>query len=339
MSNFNENQKIAQAMPIMRSIRIGSAPSTMPMMPLRSTIKQQHQHQQQHQQQHTVKVASRVVPSWKLTSELPELSELYPLERCHIEIEGADDQQVATRISNALKKASISANFENSTAIATTMGHVTFAINLFRTRSAVVVECQRLSGCSYSYCQNAKLVLKSAKGEQHRMVSIPPCPRMVRVASFEANKTEALQIAIDLLQEERIDAQRMGLESLVHLSEDSSFRLDQAPCETVLDHITSQSSADPLHHSALHILANMLKNRSMEERFLTDKLVSALVMDMEHANANPHNAHLACECLAHFERQRVSFFTDAILVASESGKSSHALLEASSSLLLANVIR
>jgi hypothetical protein len=107
---------------------------------------------------------------------------------------------------------------------------VQFSVRLWSApanKNQVLVEVQKVSGCSYLYCQAARAVLRAAKGLEPQPVkrefTIPQSVVKQHAASavkkpFDSNAMEGIEIAFTLLQRKRLDARLMAVESLVQIS-------------------------------------------------------------------------------------------------------------------------
>ena len=94
----------------------------------------------------------------------------FPLERTHREIHDTEAKEVATRISEALRKLSIEAEYDGEKAKAKcrTSDLVSFRIRLFAGGDGglpVMVEVQRRSGSPSSFMRSCRAILDSAEGK------------------------------------------------------------------------------------------------------------------------------------------------------------------------------
>merc|ERR1712137_1472462 len=125
-----------------------------------------------------------------------------------------------------------------------------------------------------------------------------------------------------------------GLESLVHLSASRDLSLD----ETTVELLMKQTDCHA-RHSALHIIANMLQNSTLQAGFRTDEHLRKLMDDLSHQDL--HIAHLASKCLLAICQQCPATKHDlerlgaisSMSRAYHSGQSSHKSLEDSANML------
>ena len=242
-----------------------------------------------------------------------------------------------------------------------------FAIRLFADQGKVVVEVQRLSGCSYLFHQAAKSVLRSAKGlpahSPRHTFSIPSS--IPRESADDTRKCteEGLSIAFAQLQQDRRDAHLLAMESLEQLTratESCSFAskkiLSGEHLGSILCLIESKqkgeneslSSMEKRHiasmrRCALTIVANALSLVDPEElqyvlsnrvELSSAPLLSALVTDLLESSECPHEAYQAARCIQALQTSRkiksqlVGLEANtAISMACVEGAAGHVLLE------------
>lgn len=293
-NNNNNNMKddIAPDLPEMRSVLIrSSGPSTM--MPAARTGL--------YAKQAPVLKTAPVLKSnnnkstcWN-PDPLPKLPEMYPLERSHAYVKDVNCAEIATRIADCLQKESIAATFEENKAVAETPCHTQFYVKLFEDHSQVIVEVQRSRGCSFTFSQCSKAILCAAKGVKRR--GGPPrtftVPASVKAAKAMDDATEeATEIAFDLMSQPRIDAQRMGLESLQKMSKDGVVKNIS---QDRVDKIVSLVSEEHCCRDALTVVANLLEHGSMDASKCSDEFVHALMLKL--VDDDLHTAHQAARCL------------------------------------------
>ena len=94
----------------------------------------------------------------------------------------------------------------------------------------MLVEVQKVQGCSYLYCQAAKAILAAAKGQAAPKKRAFPIPSAVTKASSatasdpNAMAKEGIEIAFTLLQRKRMDGRLMAVESLVQISKSAKHK-------------------------------------------------------------------------------------------------------------------
>lgn len=184
-----------------------------------------------------------------------------PLDsRCTAIITDSSPSAVAFRISDCLKKRSISVEYDEETIIAScmTIDRVHFNINLYRGNRrkktsdfspdlahAIIVEIVRVRGSSISFHPHNRAILNAAMGQssgedERRPIHTGPCefprflsdgqgPQAKRRAHTAINSLPlALERALSLLKKDRIDVQVLGMESLVSLTDSFSSGMELA---------------------------------------------------------------------------------------------------------------
>mmetsp|Transcript_38262 Transcript_38262/g.56349 ORF Transcript_38262/g.56349 Transcript_38262/m.56349 type:complete len:432 (+) Transcript_38262:61-1356(+) len=261
---------------------------------------------------------------------------------------------VSARISECLRQRSIAVVYDDEKAKAKCRNYcfVQFRIRLFAGKDdcahCVIVEVQRRSGSVLSFHRDCCAILDAAEGfinegDSHvprRNVSdmdFAKCEdEELRHQRRKINAASALEVASDLLQKDRIDANELGIESLCALTDSnktnpetaliasSSIILDKENSE-IRDIIASlvekgllpgeeeedESIYNDDHHSrlcnlALVVLSNALvvaeKESSLREAvrgqlWFVDYLVQVLVGKVGDAHLRPHEAFLAAKSL------------------------------------------
>lgn len=177
------------------------------------------------------------VKSWTVTPNELDLVPLdFPLERTHREIHGSDACKVATRISGALQKLSINADYEKDEAKCQTADFVSFRIRLFAGGEGcqpVVVEVQRRNGPAMSFMQSCRTILNAAEGvEAAGRKKLPPpfsgksigamkCLQGVSLPSVDPKEelNESVKKAVDMLKNKNIDSNVLGMEDLCNMTD------------------------------------------------------------------------------------------------------------------------
>jgi hypothetical protein len=194
-----------------------------------------------------------------------------------------------------------------------------------------VVEVQRISGCSFLYCQAAKAILRAAKGlkkQPARTFCLPASIPRVSIKAQEASLEEGLSIAFDmLLQEKRVDLQVIALESLLCLSKKDYCARIILKNQQVLDILLAllqcsrlsrlvreesvtemeESRYVRMHQDAITVLANCLVALEAsgdlcalvqeQSQLQSQSLVMSLVQAVSHCTKRPHDACQAVRCL------------------------------------------
>lgn len=166
--------------------------------------------------------------SWNVT-QLISVPGFHILERTHVYVSDTNPSQVTSRIAAFLKNQSIAANYDsaNACAYAETEDQVEFVVRLFQhSASKILVEVQKVKGCSFGYCQVAKTLLNAAKGDaevqssQSRTTATPFTfklpPTQARQLNNDRDKIvdDCLEHAMNLLKSNRLDSDLLAMESL-----------------------------------------------------------------------------------------------------------------------------
>lgn len=172
--------------------------------------------------------------SWNVTQLMP-LPGFHILERTHVYVSGSTPSQVASRIASCLKEQSIAAKYDSGKACAhaETAEQMQFVVRLFQhSASKILVEVQKLMGCSFGFCQVAKTVLNAAKGVNVKAESsqsrktvqppftfkLPPIPLKQVVENRDEAVVECVEHALNLLKSNRFDCDIIAMESLFHIT-------------------------------------------------------------------------------------------------------------------------
>merc|ERR1719491_250967 len=278
---------------------------------------------------------------WKV-EKLECIPKIHVFERTHVSVFNTTAQEVARRISGCFQKESIKANFDDLRAVAEgeTIDHIHFVVRLFATDCAkqVVIEVQRVLGCSYGFNQIAKTVLNAAKGirrSQPPNRSLPSQMILTFAADQRKNEesiTESLEISLSMLRSNRFDTNQLALDILLQLTSNNSNTNSACDRSFAASKILSGSflntlllltaNATPtftkqhqhsikMHRHALTILANCLdateKSRNLENNdvFCSDKLCLSLFEELKASSAKPHEAYQATRCLRSLLRSYV----------------------------------
>jgi hypothetical protein len=186
---------------------------------------------------------------WKV-SELELVPLNFPLERTHREINGADAQEVASRITNALRLLSIEAEYDGEKAKAKcrTCDLVSFRIRLFAGGEGglpVMIEVQRRSGSPSSFMRSCRALLDAAEGQDFtsspapQSRKLPPfmkgpvggmkCLESVVLKSDPvADMNSGIDKALEMLRSELRDVNLLALENLGNMADAIKTRPDIA---------------------------------------------------------------------------------------------------------------
>jgi len=282
---------------------------------------------------------------WKV-AKLERIPKIHVLERTHVSVSNATAQEVARRITDCFQKESIKANFDDLRAVAEgeTIDHIHFAVRLFATDCAkqVVVEVQRVLGCSYGFVQIAKIVLNAAKCIRRSQPPnrVPPsliCNIMIPTIAADQRKNEesiveSLELSLNMLKSNRFDTNEFALDILLQLTSNSnntnsaygrSFAaskiLSGSFLKTLLLLTVNGTPTFPakhqhsikMHRHALTILANCLdateksRNLGNNDVFCSDKVCLSLFEKLKGSSTEPHEAYQATRCLRSLLRSYV----------------------------------
>lgn len=209
--------------------------------------------------------AWNVVEEWKC---LPRIPPLYVLGATRTTVRGGGTPaDLARRICDALRELSLDAIYDDGRAKAfvTSADGVEFFIRLFQDADlsfrGVVVEIQRKRGCAYRFHRYARSLLRAACGRGvaasgksessarqsrrspsaallaraarpgclgGRVRSVPAMPAPTGADADLYSLDQALETADDLLRKDRIDANELGMESLMLLTDEESSGLERA---------------------------------------------------------------------------------------------------------------
>jgi hypothetical protein len=175
--------------------------------------------------------------TWNVQPDCLELVPIdFPLERTHREIHGSDALEVAERITGALRKLSIEAEFCSKTAKAKckTEDFIEFRIRLFsggEGSQPVIVELQRRTGAVRSFMCTCRCILLAAEGKEFCETKLASSCIPSDVSSMKCLKgvnlnldpitgcTNALQKITNLLRDTHFDTNLLGLENLCILTD------------------------------------------------------------------------------------------------------------------------
>jgi hypothetical protein len=196
-----------------------------------------------------------------------------------------------------------------------------FCIRLWSApNNATILEFQRTRGCSFLAQQAFKCIVRAAKQEQappnRSALPLPTCLPKSTPEQAAACTAEALGIAAGLLQDHRIDAQMMALESLAKLTACETAQVLAARTvltptgdflPTLLSLImtaatssesatTEQDHAPLMRRQALLILTNCLQVSKLQNP-PSDSFLVAILDTINACVDQPHDACLAVQCL------------------------------------------
>lgn len=277
-----------------------------------------------------------IFPEWKI-GKLEHVPKIHVLERSHVSLSNIMAQEITRRISECFQKESIKANFDNAkgTAEAETINHIRFIVSIFSSRcnKQIIVEVQRVLGCSYGFNTIAKVILNAAKGikknQPTNRASASQMYNTIPAISIDRRKKEklsieSLEIASNMLQSNRYDTNQLAWDILLQLTSNSNN--PKCPCDrsfvaciilssSILQTLellitkkttvftTKNQHSTKIRCHALTILADCLgateKSITFEgnDFFCTDELFLSLIEELKASSTNPHEAYQAARCL------------------------------------------
>jgi len=178
------------------------------------------------------------VSNWNVQDDaLRTVPAYYPLEKSNRTVHDAKPSIVSGRISDCCRLMSLQATYDDKagTASLTTEEHVEIHLSLWSGAGApddIIVEAQRRTGCPIKYHQYTRHILDAAQG-RFDLMNFRPSSYLSIVESKEDRKEKssndsgvnepllALEIAASLIKKDRMDARRLGMESLCFLTDPS----------------------------------------------------------------------------------------------------------------------
>lgn len=243
--------------------------------------------------------------NWNIFNPLHPVPLGFPVERTHREIYGADAAEVAKRISNAMRKMSIEAEYDGANAKAKCMSldQVSFRVRLFAGSEdglPVIVEVQRRSGSPASFLQICRHILNGAEGgEITKPVSkaftrSPACMKgplgnmkcLQSVVKKEEGNVEydAVKKSMELLKSSDKSSHLLGLENLCFLTDALKTRPDKAlsyckdiilgdRCAELRGMVGAMLQKDPLFPEGYDMAPIARRSRSMALLLLSNSLL------------------------------------------------------------------
>jgi len=273
----NDHEENEEETPSMRSIMIGSAPVAIRPFPLAQLPKMP----RSLAKAAPVKMKSSVVRVWKPDS-IPRVPEYYQLGRSRVTISDCEGDEITSRIGECLQQQPLSITFQKNEAVCETACHARFIVKIFEDdNDKFVVEVQRRSGCSLVCQKFCRGILRAAKGNKgvlvkSRTFAIPPSIHRQH-GEREKIVNEDVQNSINLMKQEKIDVQMLGVSALVSLTEKNKVEVCDFTLEFVLRHIASppvkaddRSLVCQFCLECLNILANLLRRNSLKCSDITD---------------------------------------------------------------------
>ncbi|KAG7355796.1 hypothetical protein IV203_000482 [Nitzschia inconspicua] len=262
-----------------------------------------------------------------IVSEPTPLPFNYPLERTNVYVEDASAQECADRICHCLRILNIAAHQSegddtepessnsSSVLLAETHDFVKFSVRLFSDEGKIVVEVQRLGGCSFGFREASRAILRSTRGDSFqdtaptRKLSIPPALPVRSLEVLESCTRDDFEIAMNMLQSECVDSQYLALDSLEQMTQSSE--LIQMAAKLVLEsrcveRLVALLEDDAMVRKVLAVLANActaLESADLAEMLLSIEQLKAasflsyLLSSLGEASDRPLEAYQAARCL------------------------------------------
>ena len=171
-------------------------------------------------------------------------------------------------------------------------------MKLFEDDHQIVVEVQRRTGCSYTFHQCSKAVLRAAKGQEpSRDMPRFVVPDVIRDHEDTRKiNEEVIERSFDLLQSHRVDSKLLGVQNLVKVSETVPLgdRISIIINLVLVRPDDGDSFAAMIRRDALIVIANSLA-LSQPTDLLSDDLIRTLIADL--TDNDLHTAHQAARCL------------------------------------------
>lgn len=204
-----------------------------------------------------VEKPKNICSSWPIDDEnVPSLPFRYLLRRTHTIISGLKASLIASNIVRSLQKLSIIAQFDNLKMIAhaQTSNHTKFNIRLFSTRNNtdsptdcknIIVELNCVSSREFGFHQLVNAILEEARGNTYEIadedgprnrlkVNRDLFPQLLSPQSQKEHAKSALIRAERLLGNDRYDANSLGMESLLLLT-------DKQVCGNIVSTLAAKS--------------------------------------------------------------------------------------------------
>lgn len=317
-------------------------------------------------------VVSKPCLGWAM-DKLRRLGYYHPLEPSHVSFPKTQLPDILTRLTDCFRALSCHVSYQDDllAAACSTMEQVEFQVSFFESRQdaqTILCELQRRAGDSYVFHQGyAQPIMDVMHGKPPQASRRAKCCMsaglsMDRLAKHAACISEddvavALELACKLVNNDRLDACRLGMESLETLTDTSKTGWSTASkvarelcmpsdetstklAQTMLRYLLEKSQAE-LCHLALQVWSNawQVAADDMETPLdcfcdlacPADTLLNALMTRVEDVHAQPHEATLALQGLSALVREmpqlRASVSWPAVEEAYAVGSAENAALE------------
>jgi len=286
---------------------------------------------------------------WQLEDfDVPTLPTFYPLERSAVFVPDEKAASITGRISAELRNRSIEATFEQNKAKCVTAEGVEFRIKLFRGRkqysNGVIVEVQRRFGVSTHFFGETMAILQRAENKKVTVTTRKATTEIPLSAeaddSYEADGSSSLAMVSKMLEPSGHDAQSLGLQTLVSLTDQAKIGESTAKviCKelvkpgnavgmkvlSILTDSTPQEGEERLkiRTLAMNVLANTVQCAPLAPE-IQSQVEPLLLEALLNAESNQRQALFAAKCV---EKLGIDCSSE-LMRALEVGKSRHLALE------------
>ncbi|KAL7572538.1 hypothetical protein ACA910_000361 [Epithemia clementina (nom. ined.)] len=276
----------------------------------------------------------------------------YPLGPCQVRLPMEKLRSVLRTLVQVFRRLSLHVSYQDTPISATcqSIDQVEFQVSIFTSRSdaqEMIIEIERKCGDVVNYHLYAQNVTNALRGvdDDHRETWLGEAPcfwnrKFIDLAdsigqpSEDQDIKEALELAWNLIANDRYDARRLGLESLIHITDPnkSSYSVAKSATKCLMmphdeteerisrgvfeyasrDVITNSDSSNPhstaeadLCYLGLIVVSQTLQiaaeSKSIDvERFLntlSNDLVQCILQKMQHVRTHPHQAYYAVQSM------------------------------------------
>jgi len=321
------------------------------------------------------------MPRWNLGNyeSLPDTPMLYVPERSHLVVFDSPDN-IESRLLDCMRFGSMTGVFngQQATAQICAMDHSGVCVQLFKDstlatkeKKGILVEIQRKNCNSFKFHNIAKTLLHAARGstppKSKTSFGRPPPLLLNRKAPAVCNIKHNTEVAIEnaaiLLKKDRMDANMLGMESLILLTDKQCsaeltclltsravLKGDVPDIKSIIlgndrhgeDKISNGVHYSQIRNYALLLLANSLsvvasnkdEFRSIVRMKEWESMLSALLLELKNVESTPHSAYQSARSINTLisgspEMRNMAIILDApalVLQCQDVGRCQHALL-------------
>jgi len=222
-------------------------------------------------------VGSYNATTWSLP-ELRPVPKYYPMERsnCILSLSEHSVEEITRNISECLRLLSVHAKYFNKPAAAAllTPEHVEIYLTLWKaSRNEVQVEVQRRRGDSVTFHRYCRHILDAASGDFDKsevpaaagsLQYLKAAEKLLRSELSKASGDEESKLAMELthslLKKERLDARRLGMESLCIITDPTKTHL---PTTVMASRAVVLGGEDSVSNDIHAMIINLVQNRCM----------------------------------------------------------------------------